>query len=227
MQSLSLSISSQIFNFAVNLVEKSGYAGVFGLMIVASAAVPIPSEVILPVAGYLVSIGQLDFWLVVTLAALGSLIGTLTAYSIGYFLGRAAILRYGRYIRMNEGHLKTAETWFARYGSVTVLFCQFVPLIRTLVPFPAGIAEMKLWKFVGFSLIGIVIWDTILVYIGYIVGKDYLAISQALEGVFTQIGIVAVVLAIVIIVLWIRRGRSQKARSQETESPDRGSPSGP
>lgn len=183
----------------------------------ASAAVPIPSEVILPVAGYLVSIGQLNFLLVVALATLGSVIGTLIAYSIGYFLGRAAILRYGRYIRMNEGHLKTAEKWFARYGNITVLFCQFVPLIRTLVPFPAGIAEMKLWKFVGFSLIGIVIWDTILVYIGYYVGKNYLAISLALEGAFTQIGIVAVVLAVLIIVLLIWR-RSRKAKQQETES---------
>lgn len=212
-----MSLSSQIFNFAVDLVQKSGYAGVFGLMIVASAAVPIPSEVILPVAGYLVSIGQLNFLLVVALATLGSVIGTLIAYSIGYFLGRAAILRYGRYIRMNEGHLKTAEKWFARYGNITVLFCQFVPLIRTLVPFPAGIAEMKLWKFVGFSLIGIVIWDTILVYIGYYVGKNYLAISLALEGAFTQIGIVAVVLAVLIIVLLIWR-RSRKAKQQETES---------
>jgi membrane protein DedA with SNARE-associated domain len=220
-----MSISSEIFNFAVNLVEKSGYAGVFGLMIIASAAVPIPSEVILPVAGYLVSIGQLNFWLVVALAAVGSVIGTLIAYSIGYFLGRGAILRYGRYIRMNEGHLKTAENWFAKYGNVTVLFCQFVPLVRTLVPFPAGIAEMKLWKFVGFSLIGILIWDTVLVYIGYYVGRNFLAISLALEGAFTQIGIVAVVLAIVIIVFFIRRRRSQNRRKQESERTD--SPSTP
>ena len=213
-----MSISSEIFNFAVSVIEKSGYAGVFGLMIIASAAVPIPSEVILPVAGYLVSIGELNFWLVVALAATGSVIGTLIAYSIGYFLGRAAILRYGRYIRMNEGHLKTAENWFVKYGNVTVLFCQFVPLIRTLVPFPAGIAEMKLWKFVGFSLIGIVIWDTILVYIGYYVGKNFLAISLALEGAFTQIGIVAIILAIVIIVLWIRRHRSRNLQQREPES---------
>ncbi len=209
----------------MSLVEKSGYAGVFGLMIIASAAVPIPSEVILPVAGYLVSIGQLNFWLVVALAAMGSLIGTLIAYSIGYFLGRGAILRYGRYIRMNEGHLKTAEKWFARNGNVTVLFCQFVPLIRTLVPFPAGIGEMKLWKFVGFSLIGIVVWDTVLVYIGYYVGRNFLAISLALNGAFTQIGIVAVVLAIVIIALWIRHRRSQQAQRKESGSTASSSPS--
>jgi membrane protein DedA with SNARE-associated domain len=213
-----LSITSSIFNFAVNLVEKSGYAGVFGLMIVASAAVPIPSEVILPVAGYLVSIGQLSFWVVVALAATGSLIGTLIAYSIGYFLGRAAILRYGRYIRMNEGHLNTAEKWFARYGSVTVLFCQFVPLIRTLVPFPAGIAEMKLWKFVVFSLVGIVIWDTLLVYIGYYVGTNYLAISRILEGDFTDIGILAIVIAIVVIAFFVTRRSSSQTKQEKPES---------
>lgn len=215
-----MSLSSEIFNFAVNAVEKSGYAGVFGLMIIASAAVPIPSEVILPVAGYLVAIGKLSFWLVVALAATGSVIGTLIAYSIGFFLGRAAILRYGKYIRMNEGHLKTAEKWFAKYGNVTVLFCQFVPLIRTLVPFPAGIAEMKLWRFVGFSLIGIVIWDTLLVYIGYYVGTNFLAISHALNGAFTDVGLLAVILAIVIIAIWVTRRRPQRARQQQTESTD-------
>lgn len=210
-----MSISSSLFNFAVSLVEKSGYAGVFGLMIIASAAVPIPSEVILPVAGYLVSIGHLNFWLVVALAATGSLIGTLIAYSIGYFLGRAAILRYGKYVRMNEGHLNTAEKWFGKYGNVTVLFCQFVPLVRTLIPFPAGIAEMKLWKFIVFSLVGIVIWDTALVYVGYYVGTNYLAISHTLEQYFTDIGILAIIVAIVFIAFFVARRRSPQTKQQQ------------
>jgi membrane protein DedA with SNARE-associated domain len=210
-----VSLSSEIFNFALSFSEKAGYAGVFGLMIVASAAVPIPSEIILPVAGYLVWLGKLNFWLVVALAATGSLIGTLIAYSIGYFLGRAAILRYGKYIRMNEGHLNTAEKWFAKNGSLTVLFCQFVPLIRTLVPFPAGIAEMKLWKFIAFSLVGIVIWDTFLVYVGYLVGTRVRTISLALDGAFTQIGIVAIIVAIVVIALFVRRRGSQRMKQRK------------
>lgn len=184
-------------------------------MIIASAAVPIPSEVILPVAGYLVSIGHLNFWLVVALAATGSLIGTLIAYSIGYFLGRAAILRYGKYVRMNEGHLNTAEKWFGKYGNVTVLFCQFVPLVRTLIPFPAGIAEMKLWKFIVFSLVGIVIWDTALVYVGYYVGTNYLAISHTLEQYFTDIGILAIIVAIVFIAFFVARRRSPQTKQQQ------------
>lgn len=184
-------------------------------MIIASAAVPIPSEVILPVAGYLVSIGHLNFWLVVVLAATGSLIGTLIAYSIGYFLGRAAILRYGKYVRMNEGHLNTAEKWFGKYGNVTVLFCQFVPLVRTLIPFPAGIAEMKLWKFIVFSLVGIVIWDTALVYVGYYVGTNYLAISHTLEQYFTDIGILAIIVAIVFIAFFVARRRSPQTKQQQ------------
>ena len=115
-----LSISGQIFTFVVNLVGSSGYAGIFALMVLEGATFPIPSEVILPFAGYLVFQGKLVFWIVVIVATLGAIIGTLIDYSIGYYLGRTAILRYGKYIRLNERHLLTSEHWFSRHGNITV-----------------------------------------------------------------------------------------------------------
>ncbi|HYB04990.1 MAG TPA: VTT domain-containing protein, partial [Nitrososphaerales archaeon] len=111
-----MSISSEIFAFVISLVEKSGYAGVFVLMALANSLIPIPSEVILPVAGYLVFLGQLNFWVVLFVSSFASLIGTLVDYWIGLYLGRAAVLRYGRYVRLNENHLRTSEKWFAKYG---------------------------------------------------------------------------------------------------------------
>ena len=208
-----MSISSQILSFAFNLVQNSGYYGVFILMVLESATLPIPSEVVLPVAGYLVFIGKLNLLIVIIIASIGSLIGTLIDYSIGYYLGRAAILRYGKIIRLNEGHLKTTEKWFDKHGEIIVLLARFVPLIRTLVAFPAGIAEMKLWKFVSFSIVGIVIWDAILTYVGVLFGKNYSSIVTTLSNAFLPIEILAVIVTVLVLVLWMRRRGPQREKT--------------
>jgi membrane protein DedA with SNARE-associated domain len=209
-----LSISGEIFNFVVNLIGSTGYAGIFILMVLEGATFPVPSEVILPFAGYLVFQGKLDFWIVVLVATLGAIIGTLIDYSIGYYLGRAAILRYGKYVRLNENHLKTSERWFARHGNITVFGCQFVPLIRTLVAFPAGISEMKLWKFVLYAAAGTFIWNTVLVYAGDLAGQNSSEIISALSSAFNLIEILVVIVLIVLFaVLWTRRSRRADNRS--------------
>lgn len=205
-----MSLSAQIFNFAVNLISSSGYAGIFALMTMEGATLPVPSEVILPFAGYLVFSGQLNFWVVVIVATSGSLVGAFIDYFIGYYLGRTAILRYGRYVRLNEGHLKTSEKWFAKYGEITVLFAKFVPLLRTLVSFPAGIAEMKVWRFALFSVVGSLIWNVILVYAGVVAGQNATKIISALSGPYTDVEIIVVLLIIVGIILLLRRKPSKQ-----------------
>ncbi|MDA4118037.1 MAG: DedA family protein, partial [Thaumarchaeota archaeon] len=141
-----MTLSDQIFNFATSLMEKSGYGGLFLLMLLESATLPIPSEVVLPFAGYLVFLGKFDFWTAVAIASVGSMVGTLIDYSVGYSLGREAILRYGKKVRLDERRLARSERWFGgEYGELTVLLARFVPLIRTLIAFPAGIAHMKVW----------------------------------------------------------------------------------
>jgi membrane protein DedA with SNARE-associated domain len=207
-----LSLSSEIFTFVIGLVEKSGYAGVFALMALANSLIPIPSEVILPVSGYLVYMGKLNFTLVLVVSSVASLIGTLVDYWIGLYLGRAAILRYGKYVRLNENHLKTSEKWFGRYGEITVLLLKFVPLVRVLVAFPAGFAEMKLWKFILFSIIGIVIYGAILIYIGEFFGANYTSIVSSLSNAFLVIEILAVVVAAVVLFLWFRRKAPQREK---------------
>lgn len=206
-----LSLSQQILNFVINLVDKSGYAGIFVLMVMESATLPVPSEAVLPLAGFLVFEGHLDFWVAVAIASIGSLLGTLIDYFIGYYLGRAAILRYGRIVRLNEGHLATSERWFARYGNITVLLARFVPLIRTLVAFPAGIAEMKLWKFIAYSSVGIVLWDAILTYVGFFAGQNSSAIIDLLSRIFLPVGIAALVISALVVTIWVRRRRVKDA----------------
>jgi membrane protein DedA with SNARE-associated domain len=216
-----VSISQTFYNLAVSLIQSSGYFGVFGLMVMESATLPIPSEVVLPLAGYyLVYVGHFDFWLVVIAASIGSLIGTLIDYTIGYYLGRAAILRYGRMVRLNEEHLKTAEGWFMRHGNAAVLLARFVPLIRTLIAFPAGIGEMNLAKFIGYSMVGIFAWDAILTYVGVIAGKNYAAIVGTLQSYFSLISIVAFLLAAVVLFFSLRRSRAKRGATP-TEPPSR------
>jgi len=180
-------------------------------MVMESATLPIPSEVVLPLAGYyLVYVGHFDFWLVVIAASIGSLVGTLIDYTIGYYLGRATILRYGRVVRLNEEHLKTAEGWFMRHGNAAVLLARFVPLIRTLIAFPAGIGEMNLAKFIGYSIVGIVIWDAILTYVGVIAGKNYAAIIGTLQSYFLPLGIVAILLTGAVLFFSWRKSKGKR-----------------
>ncbi len=206
------SISASIYNFVVSLLVNSGYAGLFLLMAMESATLPVPSEVILPLAGYyLVFQNGFDFWAVVAVASLGSLVGTLVDYAVGYSLGRAAILRYGRPLHVSEARLARVESWFQRRGDVVVLLARFVPLFRTLVAFPAGVAEMSLPRFVGFSIIGIVAWDAVLVYVGFLAGSNYSSIVSSLQTYFTLVEVlVALVLVLALYLLW-RRGTQSKA----------------
>lgn len=191
-------------------------------MAMESATLPIPSEVVLPLAGYLVFLGQMNFWLAVGVASVGSLIGTLVDYWIGYYLGRPVILRYGRYFRLNESHLATSERWFNKFGEVTVFLARFVPLIRTLVAFPAGIAEMKLWKFVAFSTLGIVIWNGALIYLGVVAGQNSSRIISTLSNAFSVVEIVVVIAVLLTIVLLVRRLGKREVREErdaQSEAP--------
>lgn len=203
-----MTLTSQIFNFVVHMLNSSGYLGIFALMTAEGATLPIPSEVVLPFAGYLIFEGQLNFWIVMIIATIGSLIGAFIDYFIGYYLGRAAVLRYGRYVRLNEGHLKTAEKWFAKYGDVTVLFAKFVPLVRTLVSFPAGIAEMKVWRFAVFSAIGSIIWNAVLIYVGVLAGQNATKIISTLSGPYTATEVAVIILIIITIAFYFRKSRS-------------------
>ncbi len=214
-----MSITSTIFNFAVNVLKTSGYPGLFVLMVLESATLPVPSEVVLPLAGYLVFTGQFNFWVAVVAASIGSLIGTLIDYSIGFYLGRVVVLRYGKYVRLHESSLVTTEKWFAKYGEIIVLAARFVPLVRTVIAFPAGIAEMKLWKFILFSIVGIVVWDAILIYIGGLFGQNYQEIISSLSNAFTYVEIAAVIVIIALLVWIFRRKPSKKQQEEEVPKP--------
>jgi len=205
-----LSLNDAIFNIALNLLSQWGYAGVFLLMTLEGATLPVPSEIILPLTGFLVYKHTLEFWPAVAVASLGGLLGTMIDFSIGYYLGRPAVLRFGAKIRLREHHLITAEGWFEKYGNVAVLLARFVPLLRTVIAFPAGIAKMKIGKFLAYSTIGIVIWDIILIYLGVLAGQNASSIISTLDAVLPLIGYAAIAGLILALLVFSRRTRKKK-----------------
>jgi membrane protein DedA with SNARE-associated domain len=210
-----MSLNDTIFNIALNLLSQWGYAGVFVLMTLEGATLPVPSEIILPLTGFLVYEHNLDFWPAVVVASLGGLLGTIIDFSIGYYLGRPTVLRYGRKIRLSEKHLMITERWFVKHGSMAVLLARFVPLLRTLIAFPAGIAKMKVGRFLAFSTVGIVIWDTILIYLGFLFGQNYNVIVRDLDATLPFIGYASLG-GIVLILLFLAR-RTRNKESDNTE----------
>lgn len=212
-----MSLNDTIFNFALNLLYQWNYPGVFLLMTLEGATLPVPSEIVLPLTGFLVYQGRLEFWTAVVAATLGSLVGTIVDFGIGYYLGRPAVLRYGRRIRLSEKHLMTTEKWFANHGSTAVLLARFVPLLRTVIAFPAGTAKMKISKFLAYSTVGIVIWDVILIYLGVLAGQNATSIVNTLDATLPFIGYAALG-GIIAVLLILSRRRAEKAESPGSSS---------
>jgi len=155
-------------------VSSWGYAGIFSLMALESSSLPIPSEIILPFAGYLISQGQLNFWITLSIATLAGITGSLVDYYIGLkgtdLIAHRRIL--GKLI-LNESRLETAERWFKKYGVVTVFLSRLVPAIRTLISFPAGATKMSLIKFIACTTAGCLAWNATLIYVGMYLGANW------------------------------------------------------
>jgi len=184
------------------LVAHYGLVAVFILMALESACIPIPSEVVMPYAGYLAFSQALPFWAVVVTGTLANVAGSLVAYYVGSAGGRPFIQKYGRYILLNQKHVDKAELWFAKHGQSTVFVARLVPALRTFISLPAGIARMKLAPFIAYSLLGSLPWNFALAYGGYQLGKNWEMVGTYSKPL-TYFGAVALVAA----VLWFWFGR--------------------
>ena len=173
---------THIIDLLVQLVTSTvsaiGYFGVFGLMTLESACIPIPSEVIMPFSGFLVASGKLNIFWVTFFGALGNLLGAVITYAVGYFGGRPFILKYGKFIFVKEKEVHHAEKFFERWGDFAVFIARNLPVIRTFISVPAGVAEMNFPKFALYSFIGSIPWCFGLTYLGYMLGSNWLVIRQ-------------------------------------------------
>lgn len=160
-------------HFIVVVISALGYGGVVLLMAIESACIPLPSEIIMPFAGYLVSTGEMNLWGVGIAGAVGCVLGSLVAYWVGMYGGRPFIEKYGRYILLSRHDLDIADRWFAKYGEVIVFVSRLLPAIRTFIAFPAGVARMNLTRFVIYTFAGSLPWCLGLAYVGQKLGEQW------------------------------------------------------
>ncbi len=196
---------SQLLEFLANLVisviSHSGLLGVAGLMTLESTGIPIPSEVIMPFAGFLAANGQLSFWLAVLAGTIGNIAGSLVAYYIAAVGGRSLVERYGRVVLLSKRDLDQSEQWFKRYGGPMVLVGRLLPIIRTYISFPAGLAEMPLGPFVAYTAVGSLFWSWLLAWFGFTAGNNW----EALRGRFHGFDTAIAALIMLGIIWWIWR----------------------
>lgn len=196
----------------VAVISATGYFGVIVLMAIESACIPLPSEIIMPFAGYLVSTGQMNLWLVALAGAVGCNVGSTVAYGIGYWGGRPLAERWGRYVLLNPHDIDVAERFFDRYGPATVFVGRLLPVIRTFIALPAGFAEMNMWKFQIYSFAGSLPWCLALAYLGQQLGVQWNE-NPALKNAFHGADLLIVTLAVVTIGWFVwSRTRARKTK---------------
>lgn len=189
-----------IIELVISIIGSVGYVGIFLLMLLESCGIPIPSEIIMPFSGFLVADGRLIFWLIVLFGVLGNLAGSCLAYVIGKYGGRSLIERYGKYILVSHHDLNLADHWFKKYGDWAVLFGRLLPVVRTYISFPAGIAEMNFKKFTLFTFLGIVPWTILFAWLGIKMGNNWELIQKTMHNFDLLIGIA--IILVVILYIW-------------------------
>jgi membrane protein DedA with SNARE-associated domain len=194
-----LDIINNLANFVIQIISNSGYLGIFALMTAESALIPIPSEIIMPFSGYLASTGKLNPVLIIISGSIGNLVGSLVSYIIGVKLGRGFILKYGKYVLLKKSHLDRTESYFKKYGDRSTFVSRLLPVIRTYISLPAGVAKMNLKKFAIYTFAGSVIWSIMLTYIGIILGEEWTKIRQYSDYIDGAV-ITGIIIIIIIIV---------------------------
>jgi membrane protein DedA with SNARE-associated domain len=203
-------VISALVAWIIGVISAGGYFGVVILMAIESACIPLPSEVIMPFAGYLVSIGQLSLVGVATMGALGCNIGSTVAYFVAAKGGRRAFERWGAYVLVSSAELERAEHFFARYGAITVFIGRLLPVVRTFIAFPAGLARMPMMKFQIYTFLGSWPWCFGLAYIGLLLGARWNS-DPTFRRLFHQFNAV-VVLLLAALLAWFVWARWRERR---------------
>jgi len=190
--------------FIVATISRLGYAGIVLLMAIESACIPLPSEIIMPFSGYLVYTGRFNLWLVGIAGAFGCVVGSLVAYWVGMYGGRPLIEKYGRFILISRHDLDLADRWFARFGEIIVFASRLLPVIRTFIAFPAGVARMNLKRFVIYTFLGSLPWCIGLAFVGQKLGEQWDK-NPTLKTLFHRFDFVIGIVIVLAAVWWVWR----------------------
>lgn len=203
-----------MFDSIVGMIEQSGYLGILFLMLLENIFPPIPSEVIMPLAGFTAARGDLNIYLVVVSGTLGSVLGALPWYYAGAKLGEARLRRlaerHGRWLTLSADDVTEASHWFRSHGAKAVFFGRLVPAIRTLISVPAGIARMPFWAFLAYTVVGSLIWTSILALAGYLLHAEYKRVAEYVDPVSTAVVVGVVLIYLYRLLTWDRRKGSDR-----------------
>jgi membrane protein DedA with SNARE-associated domain len=179
-----------LFHAITVYIAAWGYWGIFWGMVLANANIPVPSEIVLGFAGFLVFTGQLDFVLTVVVATVAGVVGSVASYLVGYYGGPGFVRTYGRYVLLSESKLRLTEQWFERSGIIVTFYGRLIPLVRAFVSLPAGFAKMNFALFMLYTIAGSLVWSVALVYLGMALGENW----QQLGGYIDKAAIAAAAL---------------------------------
>jgi len=201
----------QLVIYFTYIIEQGGYLGAAVLMALESMVVPVSSEMVMPFVGFLVVEGKFSSIGAILATSVGSIIGSLISYGLGYFGGRPIVLKVGRYLLLNRDHLEWTERWFARHGSWTILVSRFIPVVRHLISIPAGMGRMRLLPFCVYTLIGATIWNSFLLWCGYKLRQNWQLVERYTHELDIAAAFGLVVFVTWFIVIHIRRSRVAEA----------------
>jgi len=193
------SLLGDLAGWATDVIEKLGYTGLALIIALENVFPPIPSEAVLPLAGFLTGQGRMNYFGAVVAATLGAVVGALVLYAIGYWFGDARlrwlVRHYGKFLGVSEADLDKANAWFDQHEGLAVLICRVVPIVRSLISIPAGIRRMPLLPFIGYTALGAGVWNSILIGAGWALGDNWEAVEEYV-GYLQYVVIVAVVAAV-------------------------------
>lgn len=203
-----LGLTEGLVTLSTYIISAIGPLGIFALMVLESMVAPVPSEAVMPFAGFLWYLGRLTLLQIVIASTLGSIVGSLLSYYIGLYGGEPLVRRFGRYLFLNEHHLELTKKFFAKYGEKTIFFSRFIPIVRHLISIPAGVGRMHLGKFLIYTAVGAGLWNTFLAYVGFLLGSRWEEVRR-----YSEVLDVAIVVAILgAIAYFIFRSRTGHRR---------------
>src|ERR687887_1218082 len=202
-----IEILKPLVEFITSVISIMGYPGIFFLMVLESALIPIPSEIIMPFSGFLVSIGKLGLIGVILAGSFGNLVGSILTYYLGIKVGRKFVLKYGKYIFFKKEHLNFTEKLFKRYGDRISFVGRLLPGIRTYVSLPAGIGKTNFTKFVTYTFAGSLVWNSMLMYVGMSLGSRWQNIDK-----YSAYLDLAALLAIAVFIIWFVYNTKRKSK---------------
>ena len=185
----------------MGIISNMGYSGIILLMAIESACIPLPSEIIMPFAGFLVFKGDMLLWLVALAGAIGCVLGSIPAYYLGMLGGRPLVEKYGKWVLISAKDLNWADQAFAKHGEIIVFIGRLLPAVRTFIAFPAGVARMPMGKFISFTFVGSFIWCYLLAFAGFMMGEHW----ESLKVYFHQFHYIIAGAGLIFVIWYIRR----------------------